>query len=204
VNQQLVASVLPLCLLNNLIRYLTDNYTEWLGIASCGASLIASIGLVWLSTAEHKRSIRPSSFTVLYLFVTCVWDVFALTYDDFFDDRNGSKNDIVFVLATRLVILTLECQEKTSILSSKYRNLSPEETAGWLSSLFFWWMNGLLSRGNRSILRGSHLPRLEKKLEAGSLRRDILLSWDNRGKLKFPMGAHGVRSYGFMFSSDSL
>ncbi|KAL7797360.1 ABC transporter type 1, transmembrane domain-containing protein [Trichoderma ceciliae] len=43
-------------------------------------------------------------------------------------------------------------------------------------------MNGLLSRGNRSILRGGHLPRLERKMEAENLRWHILLSWDSRAK----------------------
>ncbi|UKZ49723.1 hypothetical protein TrVGV298_003971 [Trichoderma virens] len=57
-----------------------------------------------------------------------------------------------------------------------------EETSGLISSLLFWWMNGLLSRGNRSILRGSQLPPLASELEAEGLRRDILPSWDSRSK----------------------
>lgn len=118
----------------------------------------------------------------------CTWGVFALTYNGLFDDQNDFKRSISVQLATRLAILTLECQEKTSILKPKYRQNSPEETTGVLSSLLFWWLNGLLSRGNRSILRGSHLPGLEKKMQAESLRHGILLSWDRRGMFKFVSG----------------
>lgn len=158
---------------------------EWLRIESRSASLTASAGLVWLTIIEHKRSIRPSSLNVLYLLLMSTWDVFALTYNGLIDDQNGSKGSIAFKLAARLAMLTLECQEKTSILKPKYRQHSPEETAGLLSSLLFWWLNGLLSRGNRSILRGSQLPALEKKMEAENLRRGILLSWHRRGMLNF-------------------
>ncbi|KAK6448017.1 hypothetical protein FP744_10004267 [Trichoderma asperellum] len=177
-----VASALPLLLLNDLVYDLIDGNTEWLRIASCSASLTASVGLVWLTITEHKRSIRPSSLNELYLLLMCTWDVFALTYDGLFDDQNGFKGSIALKLATRLAILAFECQEKTSILKPKYRQNSPEETAGLLSSLLFWWLNGLLSRGNRSILRGSHLPGLGKKMEAENLHRGILLCWDRRAK----------------------
>ncbi|KAL7898266.1 multidrug resistance-associated protein [Trichoderma sp. SZMC 28014] len=177
-----VASALPLLLLIDFVHYLIDGNKEWLRIESCSASLAASAGLVWLTIAEHKRSIRPSSLIVLYLLLMSTWDVFALTYDGLFDDQNASKGSIALELAARLAILTLECQEKTSILKPKYRQHSPEETAGLLSSLLFWWLNGLLSRGNRSILRGSHLPALVKNMQAESLRRDILPSWDRRAK----------------------
>lgn len=172
-------------LLNDLVQDLLHGNKEWLRIESCGASLAASAGLVWLTIAEHKRSIRPSSLIVLYLLLMSTWDVFALTYNGLLDDRNASKGSIALGLAIRLAILTLECQEKTTIMKPKHRQRSPEETAGLLSSLLFWWLNGLLSRGNRSILRGSHLPALEKKMEAESLHRGILLSWDRRGMLNF-------------------
>lgn len=175
-------------LLVDLIYDFIDGNEEWLKIASHSASLIASAGLVWVTITEHKRSIRPSSLIVLYLLLMCTWGVFALTYDGLVDDHNGSKGSIALKLAIQLAILTLECQEKTSILKPKYRQHAPEETAGLLSSLFFWWLNGLLSRGNRSILRGNHLPALEKTMEAESLHRGILLSWDRRGMFKFLSG----------------
>jgi ATP-binding cassette subfamily C (CFTR/MRP) protein 1 len=171
---------LSLLLLNDLVLDLIDGNTEWLRIISYGASLAASAGLVRLAITEHKRSIRPSSLIVLYLLLTSVWDIFALTYKGLLDDQDTSKGSTAFKLATRLAILTLECQEKTSILKSKYRPQSPEETAGLLSSVLFWWLNGLLSRGYRSILRGTHLPALENRMEAENLRRGILLSWDRR------------------------
>jgi hypothetical protein len=171
-----------------LVYDLIDGNKAWLRIDSCGASLAASAGLVWLTIAEHKRSIRPSSLIVLYLLLMSAWDVFALTYNGFFDDQDASKGSIAFKLAIRLAILTLESQEKTSILKPKYRQHSPEETAGLLSSVLFWWLNGLLSRGNRSILRGSHLPVLGKKMGAENLHRGILLSWERRGMLNFGSG----------------
>ncbi|KAL7951361.1 P-loop containing nucleoside triphosphate hydrolase protein [Trichoderma barbatum] len=178
----LVALSLPAILLADLILALSEGRAEWLDTASRGASLIASAGLVWLSAIEHRRSIRPSNLAVLYLLLTCVWDAFALTYPGFSGIRDDGKTRAALVagFASRLAILILECQEKTSILTPKYSKQSPEETAGYISSVFFWWLNGLLSRGNRSILRGAHLPRLGRELEAESLRRDMLPSWESR------------------------
>lgn len=189
-------------LLNDLVSDLIDGNKEWLRIGSYGASLAASAGLVWLAIAEHKRSIRPSSLIVLYLLLMSTWDVFALTYNGLFDGQKAPKGSIAVGLALRLAVLTLESQEKTSILKSKYRQHSPEETAGLLSSLVFWWLNGLLSRGNRSILRGSHLPALEKKMEAENLHRGILLSWDRRGMFNFLSG--DLWTWISYFSSDSV
>ncbi|KAK4073997.1 hypothetical protein Trihar35433_3471 [Trichoderma harzianum] len=180
----LVALTLPAILLVDLALNLSEGHKELLETVSRSASLIASTLLVWLSVAEHKRSIRPSTLVVLYLLLTCAWDAFALTYPGFSEIRDGSRTNAALVagFASRLAILTLESQEKQSILNTKYSNRSPEETAGLISSLLFWWMNGLLSRGNRSILRGSQLPPLGSRLEAERLRRDILPSWDNRSK----------------------
>nr|WNZ75576.1 hypothetical protein [Trichoderma harzianum] len=180
----LVVLTLPAILLVDLALNLSEGHKKWLETVSRSASLIASAILVWLSVAEHKRSIRPSTLTVLYLLLTCAWDAFALTYPGFSEIRDGGRTNAALVagFASRLAILTLESQEKQSILNPKYSNSSPEETAGLISSLLFWWMNGLLSRGNRSILRGSQLPPLGSRLEAERLRRDILPSWDSRSK----------------------
>ncbi|KAL7932586.1 P-loop containing nucleoside triphosphate hydrolase protein [Trichoderma chlorosporum] len=179
----LVALILPAILLVNLVWSLLEGRTGWLETVSRSASLIASAVLVRLSVAEHKRSVRTSTLTVLYLLLTCARDVFALSYPGFSDLWNGRAHvALVADFVSRFAILVLEYEEKTPILKPEYRNRSPEETAGFISSLLFWWMNGLLSRGNRSILRGSHLPPLETELKAERLRRDILPSWDRRSK----------------------
>ncbi|KAL6870410.1 P-loop containing nucleoside triphosphate hydrolase protein [Trichoderma novae-zelandiae] len=178
----LVALLLPAILLSGLVLALTEGLTQWLEIASRSAALVASVGLVWLSIAEHKRSIRPSDLIVLYLLLTIAWNMFALTYPGFSNVRNGGRHHAFLVaeVAARVAILALESQGKTSILRSEYSKISPEETAGLISSMLFWWLNELLSRGNRSILRGSHLPPLDSELEAQGLRRNILKSWENR------------------------
>ncbi|TFB06902.1 Metal resistance protein YCF1 [Trichoderma ghanense] len=178
----LVALPLPAILLSDLVLALSQGRTECLGIVSRSAALAASVGLVWLSIAEHKRSIRPSNLIVLYLLLTIVFDTFALTYPGFSNVRSGGRNHALLVaeVASRAAMLLLESQDKTSILRSEYGRASPEETAGLISSVLFWWLNGLLSRGNRSILRGSHLPPLDSGLEAEGLRRKILETWENR------------------------
>ncbi|PTB62314.1 hypothetical protein BBK36DRAFT_1172514 [Trichoderma citrinoviride] len=159
---------------------------NWLAVLKPVAALVASAGLVWLSIAEHKRSIRPSDLIVLYLLLTVVFDTFALTYPGFSDVRNGGRNHAFLVaeVASRAAILVLESQEKTSILRSEYSRSSPEETTGLISSMLFGWLIGLLSRGNRSILRGSHLPPLDSELEAEGLRRKILKAWEHRFLLR--------------------
>ncbi|KAH6606099.1 MRP-type ABC transporter [Trichoderma cornu-damae] len=115
---KLVASALPAVLLLGLTTALLDIHPG-LRVATHSASVVASVGLVWLSTVEHKRSIRPSSLTVLYLLLTSVWNILALTYFDFFDFRYDHGRYIVIELVSRLAILALECQNKTSILAPK-------------------------------------------------------------------------------------
>ncbi|KAK1251558.1 hypothetical protein MKX07_007037 [Trichoderma sp. CBMAI-0711] len=178
----LVALLLSAILLSDLVLALSQGRTNWLDIASRSAALVASVGLVGLSIAEHKRSIRPSNLIVLYLLLSIVFDTFALTYPGFANVRSGGRSHAFLVAeaASRVAILVLESQEKTRILRSEYSNMSPEEAAGLIGSMLFWWLNGLLSRGNRSILRGSHLPPLDTELEAEGLRRKILKTWENR------------------------
>ncbi|KAK5995410.1 ABC multidrug transporter B [Cladobotryum mycophilum] len=178
-----IAPSLCITLLVHLLAVLIEEDTGLFEIASLFVAVVASATLVWLSAADHRFSVKPSDLSVLYLLVTIGEDIFKLTYPTVAGDRINNFQYTKVTLAellSRLVILFIECQSKAEILVDRYRNLSPEETAGVLSTSLFWWMHGLLAKGYRSILRVTDIPRLESQLEGDALRRAVILSWEQR------------------------
>ncbi|KAH7015725.1 P-loop containing nucleoside triphosphate hydrolase protein [Ilyonectria destructans] len=85
-------------------------------------------------------------------------------------------------LSVRIILFLLESQGKSSIIKPAYSHLSPEDTAGILSKVFFWWMNGILAQGNNTILHLGNIPDLDKSIGPSVLRSNILRYWDQRTK----------------------
>ncbi|TEA20925.1 ABC transporter atnG [Colletotrichum sidae] len=88
----------------------------------------------------------------------------------------------ISVPALKLALLLAESQGKRSLLRSPYDQSAPEETAGVLSRIFFWWINAILAKGYRMILTGDALPPVDGKLSSGLRLQEALLAWDQRAK----------------------
>jgi ATP-binding cassette subfamily C (CFTR/MRP) protein 1 len=84
-------------------------------------------------------------------------------------------------LVVKTFLLALEIQSKSSLLISPYNKLPPEETAGILSSILFWWINSFLFRSYRNAPTVGNLPPVDQKILSTPLKSAILRAWDRRG-----------------------
>jgi ATP-binding cassette, subfamily C (CFTR/MRP), member 1 len=168
----------------HLLYAISHDFPLILDLVSSCVGVLAAIGISWLSFAEHRFSVRPSSSTTLYLMATMLLDLVYLTFPESCASR-ASQPGLWWItvgqLCARLAMLLAECQSKETLLIAKHHYLSPEETAGILSRTFFWWMNPLLVKGTTRILTINDLPTLDKPLAANTLRTAVLRSWDQRG-----------------------
>lgn len=84
------------------------------------------------------------------------------------------------ISAARFGLLILEGQTKRPILREPYDKLSPEETSGFFSVAFFWWVNKVLRIGYTNVLSLDDMPPLGKPLDAMKTRIAMQREWDKR------------------------
>lgn len=142
-------------------------------------SVLAAIGVGFLSTVSHKRSVKASNLVLMYLVITAGRELYSL------HGIVSSDHALVDWLtpatgAVRLVLLFLECASKESIFLPEYKGLAPVETANVFSALTFWWVNKLLVKGNKRILQIEDMPPLDSQLKPDGLNQSIKNAWRTR------------------------
>ncbi|KAF5627041.1 multidrug resistance-associated 1 [Fusarium sp. NRRL 52700] len=141
------------------------------------SSFIAAAILCLLLYMEYMRSTRSADLAVLFLLLSVGFDVaIAIT--------EGSNEWLIPTtkIAPKLLLVATESRSKQRILKSPYSSQAPEELAGILTRVFFWWINPILTLGNRKILSGDDLPPIDQLLRSEKLRRDGLWAWDQRAR----------------------
>ncbi|KAG8169736.1 hypothetical protein KVR01_000481 [Diaporthe batatas] len=152
-------------------------------------SLAACVGLFPLLLFEHRRSIRPSDLAIIYLLVTLSCDT-LLFYTEVLTDSSFHNVHLPPLsswpsslnICIKFALLVLESQGKKHGLRDTGRQHSPEEMAGVLSRVFFWWINPILAQGRCEILTGDTLPPVDHRLSSKTIRKKALLAWDQRKK----------------------
>ena len=150
--------------------------------------LVAAAGICVLSPLEHYRCIGPSGLITLYLVATVILDI-----AQFVESPLTGSSWTTLVLAwgqmcTQLALLVLECREKGDILvrhDDDDSELPPEELAGILSRVFFWWVNPIILRGDREVLDETCVPELDNKLASGLLGHKMVHRWNQRGMITY-------------------
>lgn len=140
-------------------------------------SFVATTLLCPLIYLERMRSIRPADIAVVFLLVSLGLDIAVAIQD-------GLEHWLMPAtkLPLELLLVATESRSKQRILKSPYSSQTPEELAGILSRMFFWWINPILALGNQIILSGEDLPPIDHLLTSEKLRRDGLKAWDQRTK----------------------
>ena len=144
------------------------------------SDLIASLGLLWLSTWTHWRSLRPSNLAITYLLTKFAFFFVWLTAPESLLGKDKAPFT-VFKGFYILLLLLLECQSKRDILLDVYKSEPPEETASFIGRVLFLWVNPILVEGYHKIFHVNDLPALDRNISSKNLRRAILRAWDQRG-----------------------
>jgi ATP-binding cassette, subfamily C (CFTR/MRP), member 1 len=140
--------------------------------------LLCAFAVVVLVIFEHKRTIRPSKVTSVYLLSALVADCVLLRtlY------KRGYAPRIPPVISAsascKLLLLLVESWPKTSYLNPTGKPYGPVDVAGPFNKAFLWWLNPLLLLGNRKILSLPDLCQLDHELYSESLRVRMQKAWD--------------------------
>lgn len=140
-------------------------------------SLLASIGLLYLSILEHSRSIRPSSMINAYVLFSLALEIpqsrtlwlrpFPRLISALFTSSLGIK----------LVILVLEAHNKRRILLASYLAHAPELLVSLYERTVLWWLNALFIDGYRGNIPFDRLFDIDDALASGKIEEIFWQSW---------------------------
>lgn len=151
-------------------------------MAASVLSFGSSIALLTLSYMEHSRSLRPSMLLNAYLFATVILD--AATLRTFwliphFSSRIRAIFTVAF--AVKAVILVLEGWGKRAFYKAD-REMSPEDFSGIFSQALMSWLNGLVWKGARHLLKPKDLYPVSDDVSSENLSARFSREWDEQSK----------------------
>ncbi|KAH8655479.1 putative ATP-binding cassette transporter [Xylariales sp. PMI_506] len=143
-------------------------------IPDAALAAIATCFILLLSHFEHLRSRRPSSLLICYLALTVLLHA-ARVRTLWLDDITGLAAVVSSSLAIRILVLVLECTTKRGVLIIQNdANLPAEVLAGVISRTVFQWLNSVLIKGYRQLLRPEDIGPIDEALLTVKLREDSL------------------------------
>jgi ATP-binding cassette subfamily C (CFTR/MRP) protein 1 len=151
-------------------------------IASQVLAVAVILGLSSLSLLEHGRSLRSSDGINVYLFFSITFDAVQVRTLWLRLDSLKLAAAATVCLALKLVILGFEAQGKRKYLFRKYQSLAPETLSGVFARRCFWWLNGMLMRGYKNLIRPDQLEDIKEDFASRDLLQSLEGSY-NRGKL---------------------
>jgi ATP-binding cassette subfamily C (CFTR/MRP) protein 1 len=126
-------------------------------IAAAVLVFVNGLLLLFVSHAEHTRSVKPSTLINVYLFLTLLFDCAIARTLWLLQSAGVIAKLFTSTAAVKFLVLTVEAWEKRSILLSHYQDLSPEVTSGILGRSVFWWLNPLMKTGFGRLLTDQDL-----------------------------------------------
>ncbi|KAK2770130.1 ABC multidrug transporter [Colletotrichum kahawae] len=155
-------------------------FANRVSVAAAVFGVLDALALGVLSHTEHVRSIRPSTIICIYLVFSLAFD--AVQCRTLWLLPGLQKLAAVFTasLTVKLAMFMLEVQGKRRLLIAALRNLSPETTSGIIGRGFFWWLNGLMTRGFKATLSPAALYDIDDGLRSEELLQRLLQQWDQR------------------------
>lgn len=175
------ALVLGLLLVQIILAFQVSENHDLTLIISSGASLFAIVGLIILLPLEQWRPSRSSDLGTLYLLLAISLDIILLTAPA--ENPEYVEFSRVFLVRCigQLVLLLLDLWSRRPVRKNIDNSKSPEETEGVLSRTFFTWINPILLKGYRNILRNEDMPALDRDSKPGLMRSNLIRAWDKRG-----------------------
>ncbi|KAL2181081.1 uncharacterized protein P884DRAFT_296788 [Thermothelomyces heterothallicus CBS 202.75] len=116
-------------------------------IAAAVLVFVDGLLLLFVSHAEHTRSVKPSTLINVYLLLTLLFDCAIARTAWLVYDADAVAKLYTSSAAIKLLVLAAEAWEKRAILLDRYQHLSPETTSGILARSVFWWINPLMKAG---------------------------------------------------------
>ncbi|KAF7194977.1 ABC multidrug transporter B [Pseudocercospora fuligena] len=143
-------------------------------------SFLASLALLYLSSIEHAKTVRPSSL------INC-WALFSLLFDipqaRTLWLRSGPRTlPILFTIgiAAKVIVLYLEARSKRRALFPTYRLSSPESLVNLYDKTTLWWLNPLFWLGYKSFLTIEKLYDVDAALSSRRVEKKFDQHWQRQ------------------------
>lgn len=155
-----------------------ENENGPLAVAAATVALASVLAMGMLSPAEHAKSLRPSTVLTLYLLVSCCFDVVRTRTMWLGGHVTLAGISLASVIA-QVFLFVMESWEKRSFALEERKTDSPETYAGFINRLFFWWINGMLRTGFRSVLALEDVYEVEESLNANGASARFRQAWQS-------------------------
>jgi hypothetical protein len=161
---------------------LFSNYpdTSLATIIDSTLSLVTTTAALSLHILEQSRCVKPSGVVLVYLACSLTRDSLELQVIP-----SCLSTGTCHLVKSRICIEGLwltwdrRANDLFSRLGQKFAFI-PEEAAGILSQIFFWWMHPLLREGYSARLNLATLPEIDEALSSQGLRKRALRFWVGR------------------------
>ncbi|KAI3326783.1 putative ABC transporter [Xylariaceae sp. AK1471] len=151
-------------------------------VPAAALSFLVSLALVYISSVEHVRSVRPSSIINAYILFSVVLD--AAQARTLWIRPLPRVIPAVFTtaIAAKTLVCCLEARSKEGMLLPPYRNLAPEDLVGLYSRTVLWWINPMLWQGYKGVLSFKSLYAIDSSLASRHLEQTFSEHWQKRSK----------------------
>ncbi|KAI4723833.1 multidrug resistance-like protein [Aureobasidium sp. EXF-10728] len=151
-------------------------------MAASVLSFGSSIALLTLSYMEHSRSLRPSMLLNGYLFATVILD--AATLRTLWLMPHFSlriRNIFTVAFTVKAVVLLLEARGKRAYYNAE-RDMSPEDFSGIYGQALLSWLNSLVWKGARHLLKPEDLYAISDDVASETLSSQFAQEWDKQAR----------------------
>ena len=131
-----------------------------------------------MSYTEHGRNLRPSTILGIYLFFSLLFDIVRVRTLWLIGDDTTLARLFTTSVVLKAGILILEAKEKRDYLRGDDKLKGPEELSSVFSQGVFYWLNQLISDGNRKVLSIEDLYPLDEALTSTSLQKKFERAWN--------------------------
>ena len=127
--------------------------------------------------AEHRRALRSSALTGVYLLITLLYDVARAKSHYFYQSQTLANLALAGVALKLCLLLLLEVSKRGLITDSQIRESASEEAvSGFWSRSFLLWLHSTLFLGFHSILSMDDLGPLDPEFSSQALSARLQLS----------------------------
>jgi ATP-binding cassette subfamily C (CFTR/MRP) protein 1 len=146
-------------------------------VPATALSFSASLALLYLSTLEHTRSVRPSSIINIYTLFSLLLDTPQAR--TLWIRRFPMPLPAIFIagMALKALVLFLEARSKRKWLLHPYRVHAPEILVSIYNRTVLWWLNPLFLEGYQGIISFDRLFSIDKGLASSELERKFFRHW---------------------------
>ncbi|OQO09094.1 hypothetical protein B0A48_05985 [Cryoendolithus antarcticus] len=149
-------------------------------IPAATLSFLASLALLFLSSIEHSRSVRPSAVINLYLFGSLILDIPQARTLWLRSGPRSLPGVFTAGVAAKTVSLLLEARSKRRSLFQPYRLLAPEALVSLYDQAVLWWLIPLFKSGFRGIISIESLYPVDTSLSSDDVDQRSQRVWNTR------------------------